>query len=214
MNYRTADLKCWVYQSKNIFSIAWLQAYNIINDVIHLFDTQLNLHYAVRTDDSGRWMRKNECTSFSQLEPMVSKAMGLLGALPLGPGGMLCSGGWFGHWPPAFPPRVEDRNCLTCCLWACWMWYFVGLSRWDWTCIHKAIVNLWFHFMAKLEMCRGVFFGFCSLLSLKTSQRFKSTGTCVETVFTLKTGYITDDYFKKCKHFNYILPTKASWKQS
>lgn len=69
-------------------------------------------------------------TSFSQLEVRVSRAMGLLGALLPGPGGIPCSGGWLGQWLPTFAPKVVDRYCLTCCLWACWMWYLVGFSRW------------------------------------------------------------------------------------
>lgn len=74
-------------------------------------------------------------TSFSQFEVRVSRAMGLLGALLPGPGGIPCSGGWLWHcrllaWLPGLPPRVVDRYCLTCCLWACWMWYLVGFSRW------------------------------------------------------------------------------------
>lgn len=75
----------------------------------------------------------NECTSFSQLELSVSKAMGLLGALLPGPGGMPCSGGWLGHWLPFFVPRLVDRYWRTCCLWACWRWNLPGPSRWDGT---------------------------------------------------------------------------------
>lgn len=78
-------------------------------------------------------MSKSERASFSQLELSVSRAIGLLGALLPGPGGMPCSGGWLGHWLPFLPPRLVDRYCLTCCLWACWMWYLPGLSRWDCT---------------------------------------------------------------------------------
>lgn len=72
-------------------------------------------------------------TSFSQLELRVSRALGLLGALLPGPGGMPCSGGWLGHWLTVLPPRLVDKYCRTCCLWACWMWYLDGVSKWGCT---------------------------------------------------------------------------------
>lgn len=72
-------------------------------------------------------------TSLSQLELRVSRALGLLGALLPGPGGMPCSGGWPGHWLAVLAPRLVDKYCLTCCLWACWMWYLDGFSRWGCT---------------------------------------------------------------------------------
>lgn len=34
--YRVVNMQCWVHQSKNIFIVTWLQANNIINDIIHL----------------------------------------------------------------------------------------------------------------------------------------------------------------------------------
>lgn len=73
-------------------------------------------------------------TSFSQLEFRVSKAIGLLGALLPGPGGMPpWSEDWLGQgklntWEPSFP-----RYRFTCCCWERWMWYLVGFSRWVWT---------------------------------------------------------------------------------
>lgn len=143
--YWVVHLESWVHKSKNIFIVTWLQTDNIINHVIHLSSDRNRLYYtslllnfiSVSECNELKKMPMNKQTSFSQLEVRVSKAMGLLGALLPGPGGMPCSGGWLGHWPPALPPRVVDRYCLTCCLWACWMWYFVGLSRWDCTLINE-----------------------------------------------------------------------------
>lgn len=42
-----------------------------------------------------------------------------------------------GSWLAVFALQavfVVDRYWRTCCLWACWMWYLVGFSRWVCTC--------------------------------------------------------------------------------
>ena len=78
--------------------------------------------------------RRGDLTSFSQLELRVSKAIGLLGALLPGPGGMPpWSEDWLGQgklnaWEPSFP-----RYRFTCCCCERWMWYLVGFSKWVWT---------------------------------------------------------------------------------
>lgn len=74
-------------------------------------------------------------TSLSQVELSVSMAMGLLGALLPGTGGMTWSPGWFAHgklttWLACLLAKVVERYCFTCCLCACCMWYLVGFSRW------------------------------------------------------------------------------------
>lgn len=79
--------------------------------------------------------RGGRVTSLSQLELSVSRAMGLLGALLPGTGGMTRSPGWFGHgklrtWLACLFANVVERYCFTCCLCACCMWYLVGFSRW------------------------------------------------------------------------------------
>lgn len=51
-------------------------------------------------------------------------------------------GEWLGMDPACFwlavlalqAVLVVDRYWRTCCLWACWMWYRVGFSRWVCTC--------------------------------------------------------------------------------
>lgn len=128
--YRVVHLDSWVHEPENVFTVARLQADDVINDIIHLQSTNLQVSFAF----PGNLTSTTESlTSFSQLELRVSRALGLLGALLPGPGGMPCSGGWLGHWLTGLPPRLVDRYCLTCCLWACWMWYLDGFSRWGCT---------------------------------------------------------------------------------
>lgn len=71
----------------------------------------------------------------SLFDPMLSSAIGLLGAL-LAAGAAsgaevdCCTGDTPKVRLTATFPKVVDRYCFTCCLWACWMWYFVGFSKW------------------------------------------------------------------------------------
>ena len=144
--YRIWNLESRVHKSKNILIVSWFQANDVVNYIIHLFKIRKCIYHK----DHRSWnsfgqlfFKLMSCsTSFSQLELRVSKAMGLLGALLPGPGGIPWSGGWLGHWKllawlPALPPRLGDRYCLTCCLWVCWMWYLVGFSRCVCTYIQK-----------------------------------------------------------------------------
>lgn len=151
--YRVGHLESRVHEPQNVFAVARLQADDVINHIIHLRRTRLQVSVAV----PGQLMSTAQTlTSFSQLELRLSRALGLLGALLPGPGGMPCSGGWLGHWLAVLPPRVVDRYCLTCCLWACWMWYLEGFSRWGCTyrsrtsalrhcCICKHLQDLFRH---------------------------------------------------------------------
>ncbi len=75
------------------------------------------------------------CFTSSLLQPRLRCAIGLLGALLAE---MHLSGAEL-DWGRGDTPRVcvaslfpsvVDKNCFTCCLWACWMWYLVGFSRW------------------------------------------------------------------------------------
>lgn len=82
----------------------------------------------------------------SLLEPMLSSAIGLLGAL-------LAVGATSGAeldwgagdrdkvWGIALFPRVVERYCFTCCLCACWMWYLVGFSKWVCTWSFKQLLG-------------------------------------------------------------------------
>lgn len=138
--YRVVHLESWVHEPEDVFTVAGLQADDVIDHIVHLRRTILQVSFVSPGD--LRWITET-LTSFSQLELRVSRALGLLGALLPGPGGMPCSGGWLGHWLALLPPRLVDKYCLTCCLWACWMWYLDGFSRWgctyrsrDWALLH------------------------------------------------------------------------------
>lgn len=111
--YRAVHLDSLVHEPENVFAVARLQADDVINHIIHLQSTNLQLSLVLAGDLT---LVAQTLTSFSQLELRVSRALGLLGALLPGPGGMPCSGGWLGHWLALLPPRVVDKYCLTCCL--------------------------------------------------------------------------------------------------
>lgn len=75
----------------------------------------------------------------SLLDPMLSRAIGLLGALLAVGAASGAEVDWGTGdtprvWVAAMLPRVVERYCFTCCLCACWMWYLVGFSKWVWTC--------------------------------------------------------------------------------
>ncbi len=84
----------------------------------------------------------------SLLEPRLRCAIGLLGAL-LAEGYL--SGAEFDCGTGDTPrvcvatlfPSVVDKYCFTCCLWACWMWYLVGFSRWVCTYSKVKTVDQW-----------------------------------------------------------------------
>lgn len=84
-------------------------------------------------------MREGGCHTSSLLEPMLSRAIGLLGALLAVGAASGAEVDWGTGdtprvWVTATLPRVVERYCFTCCLCACWMWYLVGFSKWVWTC--------------------------------------------------------------------------------
>lgn len=148
--HRVRHLKSRVHQAEDIVAVTGLQTDNIVNDIVHLKQgTAIDEGHAGWSDrtDTG-WRTEEICvcrceterdlTSFSQLAFKVSKAIGLLGALLPGPGGMPpWSEDWLGQGKlrtcePSFP-----RYRFTCCCWERWMWYLVGFSRWVWTCRSK-----------------------------------------------------------------------------
>lgn len=111
--YRAVHLDSLVHEPENVFAVARLQADDVVDHVIHLQSTNLQVSFRLAAHLN---LLPQAPTSFSQLELRVSRALGLLGALLPGPGGMPCSGGWLGHWLAVLPPRVVDKYCLTCCL--------------------------------------------------------------------------------------------------
>lgn len=139
ITYCVRHLKSWVHHSENVITVTRLQTNNVINDIIHLKKPKKPKQVCQIKRIQDREKVRNPCsscrTSFSQLAFKVSKAIGLLGALLPGPGGMPpWSEDWLGQGKlntcePSFP-----RYRFTCCCWERWMWYLVGFSRWVWTC--------------------------------------------------------------------------------
>lgn len=85
------------------------------------------------------------CFTSSLLEPRLRCAIGLLGALlaegTLSGAELDCGTGDTPRVCGAtLLPNVVDRYCFTCCLWACWMWYLVGFSRW--VCTYSKVKTL------------------------------------------------------------------------
>lgn len=80
-------------------------------------------------------MKEGISHTSSLLDPILSRAIGLFGALlavGAASGAELdCGTGDTPRvWVTAMLPRVVERYCFTCCLCACWMWYLVGFSKW------------------------------------------------------------------------------------
>lgn len=143
LTYRVCHLKSWIHQAEDVITVTWLQTNNVINDIIHLKPDNITFYREVRLNGYKITKKvgvrplislERDLTSFSQLAFKVSKAIGLLGALLPGPGGMPPrSEDWLGQgklntWEPSFP-----RYRFTCCCCERWMWYLVGFSRWVWT---------------------------------------------------------------------------------